>query len=53
MTEEPPCTKAQQHYWHELGREDNGETVYRCGNCLMLKYVHPDTLAERFEAAQA
>jgi len=52
VTEEPICTKAPQHYWHELGVEDNGEVVHRCGNCLVLKYVGENDEV-RYEVPQA
>lgn len=38
VDEEPTC-KQPQHGWHELGVEDSGETVSRCGSCMALKYV--------------
>ena len=42
-TEEPIClTRDRPHSWAKLGKEDNGEEVSRCGNCLVHKYEGKD-----------
>lgn len=37
--EEPKCGNATAHSWQELGVNDAGETVERCGNCLERRYT--------------
>lgn len=48
LEQEPACRTDAPHGWFELGTEDNGEKISRCGNCGALKYVAPDD-AVRYE----
>lgn len=35
----PPVTpRGRDHVWVELGKEDSGEVVSRCGHCKTLRY---------------
>lgn len=52
MTEEPKCKQGYEHSWFFLGVEDNGEKVYRCGNCLVRKYEAPNGTV-RYEMPEA
>jgi len=38
QTEDEPVCGQAAHGWYVLGTEDNGETVSRCGSCMVLKY---------------
>lgn len=44
----PKCKAETGHWWADLGKQDNGEQVHRCGSCLTFKYVKDGV--ERYEA---
>lgn len=48
--DEPRCINKMRHSWQPLGKEDNGETVDRCGNCLTLRYEKDGTV--RYEVPE-
>jgi hypothetical protein len=37
--DEPPCRPGYEHGFADLGKEDNGEQVSRCGTCMTVRYV--------------